>query len=144
MECKCAFGLWWSFFLVFAGVVMRWLTCERRPHFSFWKNHILIAYFNIKCRGTHYIFNYDIIIGWNFRKKVHSQTSDHVWFFLNLFSKRPREKQNLEKYGSSLPPALSSSTRPSPFVTCCDPSWIFGEAGCRTSFQGPLSALTRI
>ena len=28
-----------------------------------------------------------------FRKKVHSQTSDHVWFFLNLFSKRPREKK---------------------------------------------------
>ena len=28
-----------------------------------------------------------------FRKKVHSQTSDHVWFFLNLFSKRPREKR---------------------------------------------------
>ena len=44
---------------------MRWLTCKRRPHVSLWKNHILIAYFNIKCRGTHYIFNYDIIIGWN-------------------------------------------------------------------------------
>ena len=29
----------------------------------------------------------------SFRKKVHSQTSDHVWFFLNLFSKRPREKK---------------------------------------------------
>ena len=28
-----------------------------------------------------------------FRKKVHSQTSDHVWFFLNLFSKRPRKKK---------------------------------------------------
>ena len=28
-----------------------------------------------------------------FRKKVHSQTSDHVWFFLNLFSKRPRVKK---------------------------------------------------
>ena len=28
-----------------------------------------------------------------FRKKVHSQASDHVWFFLNLFSKRPREKK---------------------------------------------------
>ena len=28
-----------------------------------------------------------------FRKKVHSQASDHVWFFLNLFSKRPREKR---------------------------------------------------
>ena len=28
-----------------------------------------------------------------FRKKVHSQTSDHVWFFLNSFSKRPREKK---------------------------------------------------
>ena len=27
-----------------------------------------------------------------FRKKVHSQASDHDWFFLNLFSKRPREK----------------------------------------------------
>ena len=30
-----------------------------------------------------------------FRKKVHSQASDHVWFFLNLFSKRPREKKSL-------------------------------------------------
>ena len=28
-----------------------------------------------------------------FRKKVHSQASDHVWFSLNLFSKCPREKQ---------------------------------------------------
>ena len=34
-----------------------------------------------------------------FRKKVHSQTSDHVWFFLNLFSKRPREKKEKEKKG---------------------------------------------
>ena len=32
-----------------------------------------------------------------FRKKVHSQTSDHVWFFLNLFSKRPREKKQVVK-----------------------------------------------
>ena len=32
-----------------------------------------------------------------FRKKVHSQTSDHVWFFLNLFSKRPREKKKKEE-----------------------------------------------
>ena len=32
-----------------------------------------------------------------FRKKVHSQTSDHVWFFLNLFSKRPREKKKKRK-----------------------------------------------
>ena len=32
-----------------------------------------------------------------FRKKVHSQTSDHVWFFLNLFSKRPREKKREKK-----------------------------------------------
>ena len=32
-----------------------------------------------------------------FRKKVHSQASDHVWFFLNLFSKRPREKKGGEK-----------------------------------------------
>ena len=32
-----------------------------------------------------------------FRKKVHSQTSDHVWFFLNLFSKRPREKKRKRK-----------------------------------------------
>ena len=32
-----------------------------------------------------------------FRKKVHSQTSDHVWFFLNLFSKRPREKKKRKK-----------------------------------------------
>ena len=32
-----------------------------------------------------------------FRKKVHSQTSDHVWFFLNLFSKRPREKKKKKK-----------------------------------------------
>ena len=32
-----------------------------------------------------------------FRKKVHSQTSDHVWFFLNLFSKRPREKKEKKK-----------------------------------------------
>ena len=32
-----------------------------------------------------------------FRKKVHSQTSDHVWFFLNLFSKRPREKKRKKK-----------------------------------------------
>ena len=28
-----------------------------------------------------------------FRKKIHGQTSDHVWSFLNLFSKRPREKK---------------------------------------------------
>ena len=32
-----------------------------------------------------------------FRKKVHSQASDHVWFFLNLFSKRPREKRKRKK-----------------------------------------------
>ena len=32
-----------------------------------------------------------------FRKKFHSQTSDHVWFFLNLFSKRPREKKEKRK-----------------------------------------------
>ena len=32
-----------------------------------------------------------------FRKKVHSQASDHVWFFLNLFSKRPREKKEKKK-----------------------------------------------
>ena len=32
-----------------------------------------------------------------FRKKVHSQASDHVWFFLNLFSKRPREKKKKRK-----------------------------------------------
>ena len=32
-----------------------------------------------------------------FRKKVHSQASDHVWFFLNLFSKRPREKKKEKK-----------------------------------------------
>ena len=32
-----------------------------------------------------------------FRKKVHSQASDHVWFFLNLFSKRPREKKKGRK-----------------------------------------------
>ena len=32
-----------------------------------------------------------------FRKKVHSQASDHVWFFLNLFSKRPREKKEKRK-----------------------------------------------
>ena len=32
-----------------------------------------------------------------FRKKVHSQASDHVWFFLNLFSKRPREKKREKK-----------------------------------------------
>ena len=32
-----------------------------------------------------------------FRKKVHSQASDHVWFFLNLFSKRPREKRGKKK-----------------------------------------------
>ena len=34
-----------------------------------------------------------------FRKKVHSQASDHVWFFLNLFSKRPREKGGKKKKG---------------------------------------------
>ena len=28
-----------------------------------------------------------------FRKKVHSQASDHAWFFLNLLSKRPHEKK---------------------------------------------------
>ena len=33
----------------------------------------------------------------SFRKKVHSQASDHVWFFLNLFSKRPREKKKEKK-----------------------------------------------
>ena len=32
-----------------------------------------------------------------FRKKVHSQASDHVWFSLNLFSKRPREKKKEKK-----------------------------------------------
>ena len=32
-----------------------------------------------------------------FRKKVHSQASDHDWFFLNLFSKRPREKKEKRK-----------------------------------------------
>ena len=32
-----------------------------------------------------------------FRKRVHSQASDHVWFCLNLFSKRPREKRKGEK-----------------------------------------------
>ena len=32
-----------------------------------------------------------------FRKKVHSQASDHVWFFLNLFSKRPREKKKKKR-----------------------------------------------
>ena len=32
-----------------------------------------------------------------FRKKVHSQASDHVWFFLNLFSKRPSEKEEEEE-----------------------------------------------
>ena len=37
-----------------------------------------------------------------FRKKVHSQASDHVWFFLNLFSKRPREKK--EKERKKVPP----------------------------------------
>ena len=34
-----------------------------------------------------------------FRKKVHSQASDHVWFFLNLFSKRPREKKLVAQFG---------------------------------------------
>ena len=33
-----------------------------------------------------------------FRKKVHSQASDHVWFFLNLFSKRPREKKEKKMF----------------------------------------------
>ena len=32
-----------------------------------------------------------------FRKKVHGKASDHVWYFLNLFSKRPREKKKGKK-----------------------------------------------
>ena len=47
-----------------------------------------------------------------FRKKVHSQTSDHVWFFLNLFSKRPREKKekniNVEYMGDSVDVHINS------------------------------------
>ena len=44
-----------------------------------------------------------------FRKKVHSQASDHVWFFLNLFSKRPREKKrNVHVSLFRLPDASSS------------------------------------
>ena len=44
-----------------------------------------------------------------FRKKVHSQASDHVWFFLNLFSKRPREKKKRKKELASYRPGEKES-----------------------------------
>ena len=41
-----------------------------------------------------------------FRKKVHGQTSDHVWSFLNLFSKRPREKKMFSQDESDIKNAV--------------------------------------
>ena len=49
-----------------------------------------------------------------FRKKVHSQASDHVWFFLNLFSKRPREKKKGEKRKENKLIQISASRRTTP------------------------------
>ena len=42
-----------------------------------------------------------------FRKKVHGQASDHVWFFLNVFSKRPREKTGAFEFSIDLTTLIS-------------------------------------
>ena len=85
-------SMWSGMVMIFWYISNQTVIQQRYPALLCLKKEMIVPGF-----GLGRIYNKYFPRGAVETSSRHSQTSEHVWFFLNLFSKRPREKKEKKK-----------------------------------------------